>query len=102
MSSLLIDATKLKEVREKRRAMQTRMMGRGSVDRGDEYSRRSSEESKKVSNGRQRREEEDRDLARAIKLSEEEEKERLRRLSEDKGTLFDNVYVLQYFTHSGF
>lgn len=74
--------------------MRARMMGTGSVDSTlvDE-GRKSTGSIDEARKGHKRMTREESDLARAIKLSEEEEKERLRRVAEGGGSLFDNMFV---------
>lgn len=74
--------------------MRARMMGSGSADSTlDDEGRKSTGSADEGRKGHKRLTREETDLARAIKLSEEEEKERLRKVAEGGGSLFDNMCV---------
>lgn len=89
-----MDDVKLREARSRRKAMRARMMGSGSADSTlDDEGRKSIGSADEGRKGHKRMTREESDLARAIKLSEEEEKERLRKVAEGGGSLFDTMCV---------
>lgn len=94
VATLLMDDVKLREARDRRKAMRERMMGSGSADSAlDDEGRKSTGSADEGRKGHKRMTREESDLERAIKLSEEEEKERLRKVAEGGGSLFDNMCV---------
>ncbi len=83
---LLTDDNKLAETRRRRKQMHDRMAGRPVTENDDE------EQEKRKAPPRKQPSQEERDIQRALKLSEQEEAERRRRLKEQSkdGSLFDD------------
>ena len=84
LSRLLADDNRLAETRRRRKQMHDRMAGR-RVSEGDDEK----PEKERSVPARKQPSQEDRDVQRALKLSEKEEAERQRRLKE-QGSLFDD------------
>lgn len=88
LSRLLADDKSLSEARRRRKQMHDRMAGR-RVSESDEEQQEQKPEKKRSAPPRKQPSQEERDVQRALKLSEQEEAERLRRLKE-QGPLFDD------------
>lgn len=86
LARLLADDKSLSEARRRRKHMRDRMAGRRVSENTDEEQET---EKKRSVPPRKQPSQEDRDVQRALKLSEQEEEERRRRLKE-QGPLFDN------------
>lgn len=88
LSRLLADDKSLSEARRRRKNMHDRMAGR-RVSESDEEEQEQKPEKKRSAPPRKQPSQEERDVQRALKLSEQEEAERRRRLGE-QGPLFDD------------
>lgn len=88
LSRLLADDKSLSEARRRHKQMHDRMAGR-RVSESDEEEQEQKPEKKRSAPQRKQPSQEERDVQRALKLSEQEEAERLRRLKE-QGPLFDD------------
>lgn len=122
ITNLLQDASRLQQERRNRASMRDRMTRTGyDEDAGDENARRRSqslpprrnntdaelqraiEESKRTAAIEQAKGQEDRDLAEAIRLSEEEEAKRKKAIADASGSLFDdqnNPYAVLATCHT--
>ena len=86
LSRLLADDKRLAETRHRRKQMRDRMAGRRVNENDDEM-----QEKKRSAPPRKQPSQEERDVQRAMKLSEQAEAERQRRLKEqEQGSLFDD------------
>jgi epsin len=83
LSRLLMDDKNLAEARRRRKQMHDRMAGRGRISESDDESPKAPQRQKKPSK-------EEQEVQRALKLSEQDEAERRRRIAEQgKEGLFD-------------